>query len=672
VIQVMRSNESLFLLTLFFLILCPFTVTSHSDELKSEDCLMCHETMEPLVDKSLIDASIHSGFECTDCHQDVTEIPHEEVPKNVDCSSCHPDIAKEYSESIHGEARARGDRDAPTCTSCHGSHGILPKDNPKSSINPLNIPATCSNCHTSEKITKQHPLPSPEFIESYSESVHGRGVLVSGLVVSAVCSDCHGAHDIRPKTDKNSSVYRENIPLTCKKCHLGIYDDYERSVHGQLWKEGFEVGPVCTTCHKSHQITEPVSAGFRLQISEECSGCHEARALTYRDTFHGQSTSLGFVQVAKCSDCHTPHLNLPEENPLSSVYSGNLIDTCGKCHSNINKKFITYDPHADPHDKDRSPLLYYVNTLMNWLLISVFGFFGLHLVLWLQRSAVAVARGEIPTHWSGDKYVRRFSLPHRITHVTLVISFLGLAATGLPLMYNYTAWGKILEGILGGVEVTRYFHRFFAIVTLGYISFHLGYMLDKIFLKGNISLLYGPNSMIPRSEDIVDLYKNIRWFLYLGPRPKLDRWTYWEKFDYFAVFWGIPVIGFSGLMLWFPEVFTKILPGYFLNVAMVVHGEEALLAVGFIFTFHFFHTHLRPESFPLDTVIFTGKIPLERFIEERPEEYNRILKEGRLEEIIVEPPSQLAIMFSKWFGFAALGVGLILIIAIFATFLANI
>lgn len=671
-IQVMRSNESLFFLTLFFLIFCPFTVTSHSDEFKSEDCLMCHETMEPLVDKGLLDASIHSGFECTDCHQDVTEIPHEEVPRKVDCSSCHPQIAKEYSESIHGEAIARGDNDAPKCTSCHGSHGILPKEDPASPINPLNVPETCSKCHTSEKITKEHPLPSPEFIESYTESVHGRGVFVSGLIVSAVCSDCHGAHNIRPKSDKNSSVYRGNIPLTCKKCHLGIYDNFERSLHGKLWKDGEERGPVCTTCHTSHEIKEPRSTGFRLQISEECSGCHGARALTYQDTFHGQATSLGFVEVAKCSDCHTAHLILPANDPLSSIASGNLTKTCGRCHTEISEKFVSYDPHADPGDKDRSPFLYYIYTLMNWLLISVFGLFGLHMVLWLQRSAVAVARGEVPTRWSSGKYVLRFPLPHRITHVTLVISFLGLAATGLPLMYNYTDWGRILEGILGGVEVTRYFHRVFAIITLGYVSFHLGYMLDKIFLKGNLSLLYGPNSIIPRREDLVDLYRNVRWFLYLGPRPRLDRWTYWEKFDYFAVFWGIPVIGVSGLMLWLPEIFTKFLPGYFLNVAMVIHGEEALLAVGFIFTFHFFHTHLRPESFPLDTTIFTGKIPLERFIEERPVEYDRLLREGKLDNIIVEPPSQLANTLSKWFGFAALGVGLVLIVAIFATFLSNV
>lgn len=663
-----QFDKSVFFLAVFFTLFLLFSTKVHSEELKSEDCLTCHEDQEPLIDKTLFKASIHGNLECTDCHQDIKEIPHEK-PKNVNCSICHQEVAKKYSEGIHGKARARGVEDAPSCANCHGSHNILPKDDPRSLVNPLNLPATCSRCHENKKITEKHPLPSPEFIGKYRESVHGRGVLMSGLIVSAVCSDCHGAHDIKPKTDKSSTIFRANIPLTCKKCHLGIYDDFEKSIHGRLWKNDDEGGPVCTTCHKSHEIKEPSMAGFQLQIPMECGKCHKDEAPTYRDTFHGQATSLGFIVAAKCSDCHTAHFNLPANDPLSTVAPGNLTKTCGKCHAGINGKFVSYDPHPDPEDKGKSPLLYYTYTLMKWLFISVFGFFGFHMILWLQRSAVAVARKEVPRHWSSNKYVLRFTTPHKITHIAIVISFLGLAATGLPLKYSYTEWARVLEGVFGGVEVTRYFHRLFAIVTFGYAFFHLGYMLHRIFIKRELNLLYGPNSMIPRKRDLVDFYHNIRWFLYLGARPKLDRWTYWEKFDYFAVFWGIPVIGISGLMLWLPTVFTKFLPGSFLNVAMVIHGEEALLAIGFIFTFHFFHTHLRPESFPLDTVIFTGKLPLERFIEERPEEYERLIREGRLDNIIVEPPSQLVRALSTWFGYAALGVGVALIVAIFATFL---
>ncbi len=177
---------------------------------------------------------------------------------------------------------------------------------------------------------------------------------------------------------------------------------------------------------------------------------------------------------------------------------------------------------------------------------------------------------------------------------------------------------------------------------------------------------------MPGVRDVTDLLKMFRWFLYLGPPPRLDRWAYWEKFDYFAVFWGVPVIGLSGLMLWLPQVVTRIFPGWVLNVAMIVHGEEALLAIGFIFTFHFFHNHLRPENFPLDPVMFTGRLPLERFRSERPDEYDRLVHRGILEQSIVEPPTEGQVRFAYAFGFAALFVGVVLIVAIYVSLFARI
>ena len=174
--------------------------------------------------------------------------------------------------------------------------------------------------------------------------------------------------------------------------------------------------------------------------------------------------------------------------------------------------------------------------------------------------------------------------------------------------------------------------------------------------------------MVPRRKDFEDLYGMVRWFLYLDARmPRFDRWTYWEKFDYFAVFWGVPIIGLSGLVLWFPNWFSSFVPGVFLNIAMIVHGEEALLATGFIFAFHFFHNHMRPENFPLDTVVFTGKLPLERFAEERAEEYRRLVEEGRLEAALTDPPSPRARRLAAAFGFTAYAAGLVIVAAIFWT-----
>jgi hypothetical protein len=157
----------------------------------------------------------------------------------------------------------------------------------------------------------------------------------------------------------------------------------------------------------------------------------------------------------------------------------------------------------------------------------------------------------------------------------------------------------------------------------------------------------------------------MKWFLYLGPRPKFDRFTYWEKFDYLAVFWGVAMIGVSGLMLWFPDFFSKFLPGWALNAAYIIHSDEALLATGFIFLFHFFHTHLRPEAFPMDPVIFTGEMPLERFKEERPLEYERMVANGTLEKFLVPAPEQSNMTAGYVFGTIAVIVGLACAIGIF-------
>ncbi|NIM59535.1 MAG: cytochrome C, partial [Candidatus Aminicenantes bacterium] len=230
-----------------------------------------------------------------------------------------------------------------------------------------------------------------------------------------------------------------------------------------------------------------------------------------------------------------------------------------------------------------------------------------------------------------------------------------------------SGWAETLSFFLGGISIARVFHRFAAILTFGYALFYIGHLLHRILIKGEWKILSGWRSMTARKKDLVDLFHNFRWFFYLGPRPKLDRWTYWEKFDYYAVFWGIPIIGTSGLMLWFPKFFSQFLPGWVLNVAYVVHSDEAMLAVGFIFLFHFFHNHLRSENFPLDPVIFTGRLPLERFKEERPIEYERLVKNGELEKYLVDPPSNCHRVAAYVFGFITFAVGILLIIAILWT-----
>ena len=222
----------------------------------------------------------------------------------------------------------------------------------------------------------------------------------------------------------------------------------------------------------------------------------------------------------------------------------------------------------------------------------------------------------------------------------------------------------ILSHLFGGFESAGYVHRLAAVLMIGLFIAHIFDLVHKKRTEYHTwkALLFGPDSMLPNQKDVQDFIGNLKWFLGKGPRPAYGRWTYWEKFDYFAVFWGIAVIGSTGMMLWFPELFTRVVPGWFINVATIIHSDEALLAVGFIFTVHFFNTHLRPEKFPMDIVIFTGRMPLEEFIRDKPAEYEALVKSGRLEEYLVEPYQPIVTQAVRVFGGTALTIGFSIVV----------
>jgi len=298
---------------------------------------------------------------------------------------------------------------------------------------------------------------------------------------------------------------------------------------------------------------------------------------------------------------------------------------------------------------------------MTGLLIGVFAFFGVHDVLWLQRSLVGTLRGEFDEKFDKTgQYVRRFTKLNSRMHVVIILTFLLLAMTGLPLKFHAAPWAQTLINLLGGIDSARFIHRFAALGTFGYMGLHLGHLFIRWTINKERGLLWGPNSMVPQPRDLRDFAANIRYFLYLGERPPGDRWTYFEKFDYLAVFWGVMIIGLSGLMLWLPGLFTSFMPGWALNAAYVIHSDEALLATGFIFVFHFFHTHLRPESFPMDLVVFLGKMPLQQFKSERPLEYQRMLDDNELDDYLVDPPTAAELRKAYIWGTVFLLIGIAL------------
>ena len=593
-------------------------------------------------------------LDCSGCHG-----PDKKLPVLGD-EKFHKNEHSDVTASVHAKLTPDG-KPAASCADCHTKDGdlatALPSDNPSSTVHPGNQVQTCGACHANST-------------QSFQFSIHG-SLIGAGEIRSASCSDCHGAHNILTVKDPESNLSGKHLLEACVSCHSTIVPDYEASSHGKAFKAGQKDAPSCTDCHTavSHNRAPDSTRDFSLQMIDTCSRCHQEQAPSYRDTFHGQATAFGYKPSATCADCHSPHRNLPSTDPTSTVHPSNLVQTCSTCHVDANSSFSTYNPHPEPKNPEKGYATYLVYTFMTWLLFGVFTFFGIHTALWLQRSLVAVLRGEIvkPERKEGDPYVRRFERQHRFTHLLIVISFLGLAATGLPLMYSFTDWGQWVVALHGGLGVTRFLHRFCAIITMVYAAYHVWFILKKAFVERDLKAFWGSESMVARKQDFIDLFKMFRWYFYLGPKPKLDRFTYWEKFDYFAVFWGVPVIGLSGFMLWFPNFFTSFLPGEALNIAMIVHGEEALLATAFIFAFHFFHSHMRPENFPMDMVMFTGRMRLSRFIEERPAEYERLVRENRLESIIVPPPSEPFLKFAKIFGYAAYIIGTLLVVFMFVT-----
>jgi cytochrome b subunit of formate dehydrogenase len=282
-------------------------------------------------------------------------------------------------------------------------------------------------------------------------------------------------------------------------------------------------------------------------------------------------------------------------------------------------------------------------------------------------SAGEVQGGMMEQNAPEARYHVRFTLGQRYLHGVLMTTFIGLALTGLPLRFSHSIWAERFARTVGGFAAILFFHKFCAVLLTAAFLIHLGDVFYRGVVKREKGIFWGPNSLIPWKKDFVDLYRHLRWFLWLGPRPKFDRFAYWEKFDYWAVFWGMAIIGISGYAMWFGPFFARFIPGSWLNVALLLHGEEALLAVWFIFAIHFFNTHLRPESFPMDLVIFTGKESEEEFRKRRAAEYQRLEETGRLEMTPTAPALWLK-NFGRIVGWTIILTGFVLLVLTLVAF----
>jgi len=582
----------------------------------SSECLGCHDS---LVSEEAFVRSAHAGNGCTSCHLAGMQLDLHMKGKanieNVKCERCHAQQTADHIGSVH----FANDVD---CIACHSDiHEAIPRKGDKKAV-----VTVCTGCH--------------DDMEGFASSVHGKS-LMQGNADAPDCSSCHGLHAIK------------EVPP-------------DTSNDGQMF-----FSSTCIPCHDNREMMER-------------NGINANAVTTYLESYHGKGYTLGFPdKSAGCIDCHTAHDVLSKEDPASSINSANIQNMCKECHAGATSFFSQYYAHGDYHDSENYPILYWTFLGMSGLLIGTFAIFWIHSIFWLFRGFVenreksrALAEGRAHIHPDAHKVYSRFKMRHIFLHVTVIISFLGLSLTGLPLKFSDQAWAKTLMSFYGGVHYAGLIHRGCAILTFYYFLGALWMSIDFLFIrkdvKGNVlQRMFGPESLMPNLRDAKDLFGMIKWFFFRGPKPSFDRWTYWEKFDFIAVFWGMFAIGGSGLMLWFPEFFGQFLPGWLLNVATIVHSDEALLATGFIFTVHFFNTHGRPEKFPMDFVIFNGEISKEELMEERGDQWKRYEELGITDRFLVKKQSGVLYDFIfKGFGFLAVFTGIILIFCMLYAFFA--
>jgi cytochrome b subunit of formate dehydrogenase len=606
-----------------------------ADELGSEVCLACHgekgfadPSGRPLfTDPVLFRASAHGPLPCTVCHVDATEIPHadELQPVRIDpaCAMCHEATVLAYRHGVHGRATAEGAPEAAACADCHGAiHALRPHRDPESIAHWSKLAGTCGRCHANVELVEKYHIPVVRPVEAYQASVHAR--LVAAGERGAVCSDCHGAHEILNGSDPRSPTARGNVSRTCGACHAEVLAAYRESVHGVALGRGNRDVPVCTDCHGEHRILgagEPDSPVFAANLpGETCGRCHgdarmsakyglTANVAAYQDSFHGLALRAGQLRVANCASCHGVHDIRSSTDPRSHVHPANLATTCGKCHPGAGQLFALGSVHGAPASASGWAVAW-VRSIYLWLIGATVGFMTVHNLLDFARKARRPVR--LPRTIPGDQ-PERMTRALRWQHGLVMVSFPVLAYTGFGLKYPESWWALPLrwEAALGWRGTL---HRVAALVLLGALAWHLWQLATNARLRARM------RGVLFLRQDLTALRRALAYNLGLRATPPSGaQFHYAEKIEYWAFLWGMLIMTASGLPLWFENVSLRLLPSWLLDVATAVHFYEAILATLAILVWHFYWVIFDPDVYPMDPSWWHGRAPASRVIERQRE-----------------------------------------------------
>jgi len=614
--------------------------TASARKSTNEDCLACHgdasltrdvngNPVSLYVDPAKFKNSVHGGMlACVDCHADVKTSPHETMPAKASCATCHSDQQAAFDHSLHAKP-IQGKQPAATCTDCHGSpHELLPSSDPKSRTNHANIPATCGTCHSQKFVMAATGGTIQPFV-SYQESVHGQAV-ANGVEKAAVCTDCHGAHDILTAAEPKSPIFKFNVPHTCGKCHGPVEREFEQSIHGQAIARGDWQAPICTDCHGIHSIKSRKDPASQVSTqSLACAHCHEGvqltqefgfegnRVSTYLASYHGLASRRGSTLVANCASCHGVHDILPSSDPRSSVNSANLVKTCGQCHRGVTEQFVTAKVHVNaPLSGDTGSIVvrwvrrFYVTLIV----IVISGMITHNFIIW-RFKAIARHRRQ------GGRTVTRMNRGQRIQHAVLFGSFTLLVFTGFALKFP-DSWFKYL--VLGMNENLRSIvHRIAGAVLIAAAFYHLVYLA---FYRDGRRLL---RDIWPVVGDAAEFWNNLRYYLGLTPhKPPSGRFTYAEKVEYWALVWGTLIMAVTGAMLWAAITVGNLGPRWWLDVATAIHFYEAVLASLAIVVWHFYQVFFDPDAYPMNWAWWDGQVPLDHYQAEHPLDLQAVLEAG--------------------------------------------
>lgn len=621
-------------------------------------CLSCHgdkdlaktdeagKEISLYVDQSKINGSIHSGFGCVDCHQGVKNEVHMERPGPVNCGICHQKEWELCKGSYHGQKYLEGEKDAPWCKDCHGSHDIKGVNDPQSITYRLNIPKMCAVCHQNPEITKRYNIPVKEPYKLYHLSVHGIAIEQKGLMEAAVCTDCHGAHTLQPAEDPRSEIYKYNVPETCGKCHSDVTETYEESVHGKALAEKLPNAPVCTDCHSEHNILPPenkASTIYGANLSKTtCPRCHSAEYLSekygiisqkktpFLDSYHGAASRAGVTVVANCASCHGYHDILPSSDPKSPINKNNLDKTCGKCHPNTGENFATGSVHpALP--SQQNVVVYYVTRFYIVMIVVVIGGMLLH------NSAIMVKYIRDRYREAKSGLVIRFVTIEVLWHALLMISFTTLAITGFAFRFPDSWWSSWMTHSPTAFAARGVAHRVAGVIFIGLFFFTFAY---SIFTKRGWEQI---KAKFPVISDMRNVIQNILYSCGLSSRePLFDRYNYAEKAEYWALLWGGFVMILTGIPLWFENTFLSFMPKWLWDVFKTVHYYEAWLATLAILVWHMFYMIFDPETYPVNFTFMTGTMTEEQYIKRHPLDYEKMSARGEMlqEEWLEEKPKE--------------------------------